>query len=352
MSRCIQKSKRKNGRQLLQWSLIGIIVSLTGCTFDKTYGDVGSGNSLYTPSAVSVSDKTLYWRQEIKKAALNMIKLSRKVCYLSMYELGDPDLLQALANAHKRGVDVRLVLDATEKHTLDTAIPFLKQEGIPYHLYRVNRGISHIKSLVTDSNGSYTTFDELMGGMNFGPHSWNNLDASVFIHATNSDFERLFLHDWTVSAGNDEPQEHSSQFVIDQQIEPAMLQAIQTAQHSIDIEIFDLTDAECIQHLLAAQRRGVHVRVLMEPTEKQNHQTAKRLEQAGVEVKFYRHVDHEILHAKLLSIDQGNIIFVGSANFTHQGFHVNHEGDTVIRNVPQFAESIRQSLDMEWKRSQ
>ncbi|UOF90522.1 phosphatidylserine/phosphatidylglycerophosphate/cardiolipin synthase family protein [Fodinisporobacter ferrooxydans] len=342
---------RKSTSMLLCGIASSCVLALTGCTLEKTYGSTAVSANPYTPATVTVGDKSLVWRQNIKETALHMIKESRKACYLSMYELGDMDILQALADAHRRGVDVRLILDATEKHTLQTAIPFLQKEHIPYHLYRVKGGISHIKSLITDEQGKPQMFDELMGGMNFGPHSWDNFDASVRIQHANSDFERLFFRDWKVSAGQQEPEPRSTQFLVDRQIEPSMIQAIQGAKRSIDLECFDLSDAAFIRQLILAHQRGVNIRVLLEPREKQNKYSGRKLAQAGIQVKFYKHEGKEILHAKIASIDDGEVVYVGSANFTHQGFQVNHEGDIILRRIPQFGQSIQKSLDMEWQRS-
>ena len=121
------------------------------------------------PPATAMGADTLLWGPEIKAQALRMIAGSTVFCHLTMYELGDPDILSALAAAAKRGVDVEAVLDATEPHTLATAYPFLRGRRIKVRLLKVPGGISHIKSLVTmDGAGMHA----LLGGMNFGEYSW------------------------------------------------------------------------------------------------------------------------------------------------------------------------------------
>jgi cardiolipin synthase A/B len=346
-----RKGWKRLGTLMVYGFVSVLLLFVPGCTWTVTNSGVAH-SALQLPSSVREGENLLVWRSDIKKVALDMIQNSKRIVHMTMYELGDPDILNALAEAHRRGVDVRLVLDATESHTKQMAIPFLEKEGIPYRLLHVSNGISHIKSLVTDDAGSAHRYRELMGGMNFGPNSWNNLDASVLLEHTTNDFEELFQRDWETSAGVKTVEVHSSLFYYDRQIEPVMIQSLQQAKESIEIAAFNLSDPTFIRQLTTAASRGVKIRVLLEPKERQNQNTAKVLRNAGVEVKFYRPVQNEILHAKLVSVDGGKVVWIGSANFSRQAFQINHEGDLVFHNAFAFGKSIHDCLNAEWERSQ
>ena len=290
------------------------------------------------PAPVTEGNYTLLWGPEIKPEALAMIAASTVYCHLTMYELSDQDILDALAQAEQRGVDVEVVLDASEPHSQSVGYPYLKAHHVKVRLLSIPGGISHIKSLVVQTPQG---LQALLGGMNFGSFSWSNHDASVFVHHANTSFEGLFEQDYARAGGDPHPQiAFAPPLIYDTQIEPAMLQAISEARSSIDIEAFAFTSRTLIDALAAAVSRGVKVTVLLDHKEPYNRRTAARLITAGAEVRYYVPYQGEYLHAKILSVDNGRVLFVGSANFSYHGFAVNHEGDLELDQAPQLAASV------------
>ncbi len=141
---------------------------LSGCA---TIGALPQGQF---PTPVTMGDDTLLWGPEIKPEALQMIDHSTMFCHLTMYELSDMDILDALNQAQKRGVQVEVVVDATEPHSQSIAIPYLHAHHIPVRTLSIPGGISHIKSLVVMTSRG---MEALLGGMNFGAYSWGNRTA-------------------------------------------------------------------------------------------------------------------------------------------------------------------------------
>lgn len=326
-------------------AILGMAASVvTGC---QTVGTVDSE----VPAAVTAGSQTLLWGPEIKSEALRMIDASTVFCHLTMYELGDPDVLAALARARARGVDVKVILDATEPHSQDVALPYLRWHGVPVRVLRVPGGISHIKSLVT--NGTGGGMRALLGGMNFGSQSWSNHDASVYFSQAGSSFEALFQEDYAQAGGLPEPSlRFPSPLVYDRQIEPALLSAVGGAKQSVVVEAFAFTSRDLIAALAAAVARGVTVEVILDPGQSYNRRTARELEQAGVRVRFYEPYQGEYLHAKIVSVDHGREFFVGSANFSFHGFSVNHEGDVELTDASAFARSFEADAAMQYERGQ
>jgi cardiolipin synthase len=331
-----------------RWMCVAAIMSLaagviTGC---QTAGTADSE----VPSAVTEGQDTLLWGPEIKDEALRMIDESAVFCHLTMYELGDPDVLAALARARSRGVDVKVVLDATEPHSQSVGLPYLRRHGIEVRSLRVPGGISHIKSLVTDDAGGMRA---LLGGMNFGSQSWSNHDASVYIAKAGSSFEGLFEEDFARAGGLPEPSlRFPPPLLYDGQIERALLSAIGNAAQSVVIEAFAFTSRDLIAALAAAVSRGVSVEVILDPGQSYNRKTARELERAGVRVRFYAPYQGEYLHAKIVSVDHGKEFFVGSANFSFHGFSVNHEGDVELTDAPAFARSFEADASLQYGRGQ
>jgi len=309
---------------------------LAGCDISFTGGSVPVDSEV--PPAVQWQGDTLLWGAEIKPEALAMINKSRSLCHLTMYELGDADILAALARAEARGVDVEVVVDATEPHTLSTGLPFLRSHHIKVRTLSISGGISHIKSLVTeDGSGLHA----LLGGMNFGEYSWQNHDAAVYLSRANESFEGLFEQDYARADGDDRPPlQFGPPLVYDAQIEPALLAGVNDARSTIDIEAFAFTSQDLIAALGAAVSRGVAVHVLLDPGQPYNRKTARRLQEEGAQVRYYAPYAGEYLHAKIVVIDGGRYVFVGSANFSYHGFSVNHEGDVELVGAYPFGQSI------------
>ncbi len=313
--------------------------AISGC---QTEGNVVP--SKYLPSPADAPGMTLVWGEDIKKKAIPLINSSKHECFLDIYELSDPDILKALSNAHARGVDVRVVLDATEKHSQSIGFPTLRKEGVPVYLLRIPRGISHIKMLYVDGQ-------VLMGGMNYGADSWLNNDASVYIQHPNSSFKSLFF--WDYKRANGIPSAAPvpvSPLVYDRGIEQDVMLAIQNAHESIAMEAFDLTDSSVVHALESANNRGVTVEVLLDPTQSYNRKTAAALRNAGITVRFYRSCQNELMHAKIVDIDHGKTFIIGSANFSHQAYTYNHESDIVLHHVPTFDISFQDNLSFQVSR--
>ncbi|MCY0901292.1 MAG: phospholipase D-like domain-containing protein [Firmicutes bacterium] len=315
---------------------VAITPFLAGC--DVSFGGVRVPGDSGVPPAVQWQGDTLLWGAEIKPEALAMINRSRGFCHLTMYELADADILDALSRAAARGVDVEVVVDATEPHTLATGLPFLRSHHIKVRTLVISGGISHIKSLVTeDGSGMHA----LLGGMNFGEYSWQNHDAAVYMSRANDSFEGLFEQDYARADGDDRPAlQFGPPLVYDTGIEPALLAAVSDARSAIDIEAFAFTSQDLITALGAAVSRGVVVHVLLDPVQPYNHKTARRLQAEGVQVRYYAPYAGEYLHAKIVAIDGGRYVFVGSANFSYHGFSVNHEGDVELTGAYPFGQSI------------
>lgn len=337
----------QKGKLLARWAVAcGVMLTLAGCDL---WGDAGPSGPEFLP-AVSADGDTLLWGPEIKPQALAMIRKSTVFCHLTMYELSDPDILRALAQAQARGVDVEVVVDATEPHSLSTGIPFLRAHGIRVRTLRIPGGIAHIKSLVTeDSSGLHA----LMGGMNFGAYSWENHDASIYLTHAEAGFEGLFEQDYARAGGvMTGEQDYPAPLLYDGQIMPAMLQAISAARQSVTIEAFAFTSKPLLESLEEAAARQVTVRVLLDPAQSYNRKMAAELAAAGIQVRFYAPYAGEYLHAKILDVDGGRYVFVGSANFSYHGFSVNHEGDVELQANYPFGKSIDQDCLAQFARGQ
>jgi cardiolipin synthase len=321
------------------------LTTLSGCA--PLSAVPGAGESEHVPAPVTDHGMTLVWGHDVKNTALKMIQSSRSFCYADIYELSDPDILDALIEARRRGVDVRVVVDATEHHSQDVAVPELRQAGVPVASLRIHHGISHIKMLLTDGDSGGV----LIGGMNFGEGSWDNNDGSVYLPNPNPSFRAVFNWDWRRAHGEPAAEPSVQEPLLNERLtQRHVVDAIQSATTSVRMEAFNLSDWDVLDALEAACRRGVAVEVLLDPHQTQNSRAATRLRRAGATVRFYKPYGNEWMHAKILDVDNGRIFIIGSANFSHQAYTYNHEGDVELHGFTAFDKALEENLSTQLSR--
>jgi phosphatidylserine/phosphatidylglycerophosphate/cardiolipin synthase-like enzyme len=270
---------------------------------------------------------------------------------LELYEFQRRDLAALLLDAHDRGVTVTAIRDPSERSSRIIWAQ-LEQGGarvVSFPLERLT--IDHVKLLIVDG------VQAIVGGINWGTHSPRNHDFDVL--ATGpvvENLERVFRQDLALSG---EPAvipsataDRTVQVLTThpgESIRAAALAAIAAAQHTIDIEMFVLSDRLVLEALVAAARRGVHLRVLLDSTQPQNAAAFGLLQPAGATVRFYRQVGDELLHAKLGIFDAETTLF-GSCNWSRSGFTRNHELDLLVRE-PQLARTFLSRMERDWTAS-
>lgn len=110
---------------------------------------------------------------------------------------------------------------------------------------------------------------------------------------------------------------HRSIIILPDDTATEILNAIETARESIYIKMFLFSDPGLIKAIIDAKKRGVKVKVMLNPTrnngEEENQETRKMLEEAGVEVRdsnpFFT-----ITHEKSMVIDE-QMAFIKSLNW-------------------------------------
>ena len=136
---------------------------------------------------------------------------------------------------------------------------------------------------------------------------------------------------------------------VDREIRPALLQQLNRAERTIDIEMFTLTDDAVITMLERVEVRGVQVRVILDPNQKSNQRNVDRLKSAGAEMKWFPVAQPALMHRKLAIVD-GQTVVAGSVNWTANGFTRNEELMLVIED-PAIAQHLMQMFSDDWYRS-
>lgn len=103
-----------------------------------------------------------------------------------------------------------------------------------------------------------------------------------------------------------------------QGLEERVVAAIDAASRSIDVHMYTFTVDRVADRLVAADRRGAPVRVILDGSQTGAASTRSRLEAGGVEVKLAS-TTFPNAHAKYMVID-GAMDVISSGNFTIAGF--------------------------------
>jgi phosphatidylserine/phosphatidylglycerophosphate/cardiolipin synthase-like enzyme len=135
--------------------------------------------------------------------------------------------------------------------------------------------------------------------------------------------------------------------------------AIHGAITSIDLEIYEMNDQMSIQALIDAQKRGVQVRVMLEPhtVGSNTYKTiSNQLTLAGINVKptppqFDSH--HNVDHAKFMVIDQRTLLY-GTGNLDPtglgEGTKYNNRDFWIVDTRPQSVQEASMLFTYDWNR--
>jgi cardiolipin synthase len=131
-----------------------------------------------------------------------------------------------------------------------------------------------------------------------------------------------------------------------------ILDAINAALRSIRIKMFVFSDPALLQAVIAASRRGVEVRVMLNPErrdgQKENDESRKMLIDAGVQV-IDSSPAFDITHEKSMVIDEATG-FVQSLNWETENLTSTRDYAIVTTHKHE-VEEIMQCFDADWSRS-
>lgn len=262
----------------------------------------------------------------------------------------------AFEAAARRGVEVRLVLDAVGSQDMDPAhIERLERAGCEIGWFNKVASYSfeelnyrtHRKSLIVDGDVAF------VGGIGIADHwardtesgpRWRDTQIEVR-GAAAINVEASFSESWIETGGvaepdllshDDEPAGTARSIVVragpgggTNEMKLLYLLAIASARTSLDIQSpYVILDESTQWSLAEARRRGVRIRILTE-SEATDAKPVKFASRAGYEELLEQGIDvyeyqPAMMHAKVIVID-GVLSVFGSANFDNRSLELNHE---------------------------
>ena len=129
----------------------------------------------------------------------------------------------------------------------------------------------------------------------------------------------------------------------------AIIDPINAACHSLNIRMFLFTDPTLLNAVIAAKRRGVHVRVMLNPARRDgtsdNDVTRKALQAAGVAVKDSS-TEFAVTHQKSMVIDN-RVGFIESLNWETRDLTETRDYAVETTKRSEVAEMVR-CFDADW----
>lgn len=279
---------------------------------------------------------------------LDVINGAQQTITLTIYEISDPQIVNALISAKQRGVSVQVLYNLysfTSKDPNATTISQLQNAGIEVKPAAQTFRVTHQKTLVADGQTAVI--------MSF------NLQASYF--STSRDFgyvtsdpalvseiEQVFNADWNYTSV-----EPSQPALVWSPVNSRtkITEVINGASISLDIYNEELEDKPTLAAISAAAQRGVQVRVLCpvlgSAGKDGNLAGRNQLNAAGAQAKVGTGL---YIHAKMVLADQGTssaLAYMGSENFSSTSLDKNRELGILMTDSSMLS-SLESTFQSDW----
>ncbi len=272
-----------------------------------------------------MSRSLLVLPEDSPQPIIDAINGAEKSIRVKMFVFSYPDLLAAAVAASKRGVDVRVMLNAARRDGQEDnaeARKILQAGGV--HVIDSNPAfdVTHEKSMVIDDKTAFVkslNWDakNLTETRDFAIVTTHNHEVEEIIQCFEADWNRKDFNGvnahliWCKGNGRDR-----------------IAQFVDQAKHSLWLQNERYQDPIIIEHLVRANRRGVKVHVMARPPHKLKKE--KLIESVGglrimddVGIKIHK-LKHLSLHAKMLLAD-GQRAIIGSINLAPGSFDSRRE---------------------------
>jgi cardiolipin synthase A/B len=272
-----------------------------------------------------------------------LIDNARRSIQITMYELTDERIEQALVTAASRGVRVEVLLDPGQygagQPLNDAAYHYLATHSVLVAWAPSYFALTHQKSLLIDRHVAAIMTLNLTpayysSSRDFAVLDYRPADVTAIAETFDAD-----LHHQQIT-----PNVGSGDLVWSPGAQAPLAALIAHAQRSLQVESEEMDDPAITRELCLTAQRGLRVQVLM------SYQSTWRsalthLAGCGAQVRTYPTgaADTALyIHAKLIRVDS-HTIFIGSQNLSQQSLTYNRELG-IVTNNPQIIASTGQTF--------
>ena len=133
-------------------------------------------------------------RGGIQNQIIKRVNLARSTIDIAMYSFTSGALAEALADAHERGVQIRVIRDASQSHNKHDENAFLRTHGIDVRVMKgKKRGIFHDKFAIFDGKLLETgSFNWTANGEKYNHENVIFFTDQELIRVFRQEFEKLW----------------------------------------------------------------------------------------------------------------------------------------------------------------
>jgi hypothetical protein len=248
---------------------------------------------------------------------------------MTMYELRDTTVTTDLVNREKAGVRVRVILDAKQTSVNGAAFSALQAGGVGVTYSSSAFTYTHQKTITVDGAESYISTGNLdtmyySTSRDYGVFDTDAADVAAIERVFNADYAKTSI---TPTDGDDlvwSPTDSQTH----------LLALINGAQHSLAIEQEEFSDTALVSAIVADEKRGVTVRVVVEDPSSYSTELSQ-VTAAGGKVVGYSSSTGFYVHAKAIVADYGTTtakVFLGSENFSDNSLNDNRELGLIVND--------------------
>lgn len=323
-------------------ALVMIAVLLVGCEILPTPGGpAGSAPTLPAGQAIRAyftAPGEREARDGLESAVLESIDGAQSQIEVAMYNFSLISAADALVAAHKRGVDVRVVLDSD---ALDgRAVQRLQAGGVQVMGDR-RESLMHNKFLVIDGRVVWSgSLNLTESGLSADNNNFVRIESAELAKAYADEFDEMFSLDvfgggapTAAGAGDVRVDGIKVEVLFSPDDRPSrrLEELVRQAQESIDVLAYNFTLNGLRTALVDAQQRGVQVRAVFDESQASSAGGEyATLDKAGAAVRLDG-IDG-LMHDKVIILD-GQIVVLGSYNFTRSADENNDENLLIIHDA-------------------
>jgi cardiolipin synthase A/B len=285
------------------------------------------------------------------KPIVDAIEEAKDSLRIKMFVLSDPQLMRALVSAHRRGIQVKIMLNperrSGKKENAESR-KLLSEAGIEVRDSNPAFDVTHEKSMVVDEKTAF------IQSLNWVTKNLTETRDYAVVTAHKHEVEEVvegFEADWERKTFD--PGDHAHLIWCIGNGRRRIGQFIDDAKHSLWVQNERYQDPVIIERLVRASVRGVNIHVLARPPHKLKKEKLAEatgglriLDDVGVKVHKLKGLK---LHAKLLYADCTRAI-IGSINLAPGSFDSRRELAIEVRDA-HVIERLEKVAHRDWENS-
>lgn len=302
-----------------------------------------------TPSAHAAENYQLIQEPDVGYSPIiGLISSATRSVRVTMYELTDPASVTALIDAHDRGIDTRVILDAAFHGYKTNAQTFhdLNNAGVGVK-WAPNGVIYHQKTITVDDATA------AVGTGNLTPQYYSTSRDAWVLDTNPPDVSAIaatFDSDYTSSPSGRPPQaDPAPNLIWSPGARASFLQHIDRAARSVAVTSEELKDRAVLSALGKAARRGVQCRIVLTENPAWANAVAE-VSAAGCSVhQFPDSKTGLYMHEKILLTDDTDLI-IGSQNLTTTSLLENRELSLALDSgtAPALVAAVASTFDADY----